>query len=223
MEKEINKLKENLIENYSPKAIGIFGSGAKKIRNGRDVDMYVLSDNFYRDVFLGKDNVYEIYFGESSVIGKAIEMENIEIIDRFRNSKIIYDPHKIYNDLIIKAKNQKIIKEEWREKTIIGGKYDLVERTREYIDRNVKDGNLESAVSSLQSLMNRVLDIGFRRVNETGYANPKNIPELVLKHFPDEMNDLYRKIIFSDIRDENKIKEIIQYFEKNKHNILPPR
>jgi len=223
MEKELKNIKNKLIEQYDPYAIGIFGSSTKKIETGKDIDLYVLNEDFYRDVIFGKKNIYEIYFGEPKTLEKAIEMKNVEIIDRFRKSKVIYDPQKIYSNLIEKAKNQNLAKEGWREETIIGGKYDLVERTKKHVDRCLKDGQLESAVSSLQFLTNRVIELGFRRKNESGFANPKKIPELVYKHFPKDMNDLYKEIVFLDILDTKRIKEIMNYFDKNKFNLLPKK
>lgn len=220
-EKELNKVQKELIAEYNPLALGIFGSCSQEIKNDSDVDMYLLKDKFFRIVKREKELVFEIYFGEPKVISDDISSKNISIIDRFRNSRVLYDPNKIYQKLINQAKNQHLIMEKWREKTILGGDYDLVERTSIRVEKAIEKDNLESAVSSLQYLFGRIIDLGFRRLNISEYANPKKIPDLILL-LPNETSKLYKKIMFEDIRNKSKILKIMKEIEDSKEKLLPP-
>lgn len=219
-EKILERVKNFLIEEYSPFAIGVFGSGKKEINQNSDIDMYVLKNSFSRIVKRESGFIFEIYFGEPKTLSKAIASRNVRIIDRFRNSKIIYDPHNIYLNLIEQAKKQQLAEERWREKTIIGGDYDLIERTSLNIKKSLKEGKLESAVTSLQYLLWRITDLGFKRLNISEYANPGKIPELI-SILPKETGKLYRQVMFSDIRNKNKIKEIIKQIKEQKEKLLP--
>lgn len=218
---EIKKVQNKLIEEFSPLAIGIFGSGAKKIDPYSDVDLYVLKDHLPRKVMRDSGLIFEIYFENPYNIKKAISSKEVRIIDRFRNSKPIYDPQGIYLELIIQAKKQNLREEMWKEETIIGGDYDLVERTSLNVKKGIKNQDLESAVLSIQYLMNRIVELGFRRLNISEYANPKKISSLLV-NLPEKTGNLYRQVTFSDIREISLIEEIMRDIENNKFNLLPP-
>jgi hypothetical protein len=218
--KTIRKIKKSLIEEYSPLAIGIFGSGAKEINPNSDVDMYVLKEHFPRIIKRDSNLVFEIYFESSENIRKAISSREVRIIDRFRNANPIYDPTKIYLNLIEQAKNQRLKDEEWREQTIIGGDYDLVERTSISVNKSLKNNELESAIVSIKYLINRIVEIGFKRLDISDYANPKKIPCLI-SALPQRTANLYRQVTFSDIRQEGLIKKVMEEIEKNKLELFP--
>ncbi len=217
----LKKIQKELVINYSPLAIGIFGSGAKKIKLDSDVDIYVLKEHLPRKVIRRDGLVFEVYFEDPKNISDAILYKEVRIIDRFRNSRPVYDPEKVYFDLINQAKKQVLREEEWREKTIIGADYDLVERTSINVRKCIELNDLESAVMSIQYLMDRIIEVGFRRLNISEYANPKKIPSLVA-NLPNITSRIYKQVRFSDIRDSNLIKKIIEEIEQNKLELFPP-
>jgi hypothetical protein len=218
--KTLERLEKNLIEEYSPLAVGIFGSAARGISPDSDVDMYVLKEHLPRVIKRKSKLIFEIYFESPENITKAISSREVRIIDRFRNSNAVYDPFEIYLGLIEQAKSQRLREEEWKEKTIIGGDYDLVERTSINIRKSLKEKELEPAIISIQYLMGRIIELGFRRLNISDYANPKKIPSLII-NLPKRTAELYKEVTFSDIRQEGLIKKVMEEIEKNKLELLP--
>ncbi|NMB66513.1 hypothetical protein GYA25_00415 [Candidatus Woesearchaeota archaeon] len=217
----IKKVQNELTKEFSPKAIGIFGSGAKEITLNSDVDLYVLKEHLPRRIIRDSGLIFEIYFEDPINILNAISLKEVRIIDRFRNSKPIYDPNGIYQDLINCAKKQNLKEDAWKEQTIIGGDYDLVERTSINVRKGLEKNDLESAILSIQYLMDRIIELGFRRLDISEYANPKKISYLI-NYLPEKTEQIYKKVKFSDIREIGLIKEIMKDIEKNKSSLLPP-
>ncbi len=216
----LEEVKSDIITRYDPLAVGVFGSGAMRISMDSDVDLYVLNSYFFREVVRKKGLVFEVYFAEPKKISQAILQKDVRVIDRFRNSRALYDPINIYYELIDQAKNQKLAEEPWREKTILGGDYDLAERTSIGVEKLVYQGQIEPAVSLLQFFISRVIDLGFRRLNISEYANPRKIPQLI-SQLPAETERLYTSIMYSDIRDPNLIKALIKKIKEERENLLP--
>jgi hypothetical protein len=218
--RSLGKVQEELIAEYNPLAIGIFGSGSKEITYDSDVDLYVLKNHLPRLVKREPNLIFEIYFESPKNISKAILSKDARIIDRFRNSRALYDPKGIYFNLRYLAKKQMLREELWKEDTIIGADYDLVERTSINVSKALQENNLESSIISIQYLMERIVELGFRRLNISEYANPKKIPDLITR-LPKKTAQLYKQIKFSDVRNPTLIKGIMEEIERNKLDLLP--
>ena len=205
--------------NNSTLAIGAFGSSAYCLNKGSDVDMYILAkDKQSRIVTERNGYVFEIYHTDPHVVESAIESGDIRMIARMRSSRPLYDPHKIYRELIDKAKRKNLRYAEWIEKTIIGGKYDMVERTEESVEKALRAGQPIAAASSLRYLVDRIIDVGFRRIDCVDQANPRNIPKLV-GLLPEPMQRIYEGTF--KCAENYQLKVLMQLVKNEKEKLFP--
>ena len=203
-----------------PLAVGLFGSSAiNGVRPSSDIDMYVLANHTRKRVITREGgNIFEVYYSDPKIIQQMIGQKDIRIVDRMRNSKPLYDPQKIYQNLIESARKEDLRYEEWVEKTIIGGEYDLVERTESSINRSLVEGHYLEAVSSLRYLVDRIVEVGLRRLNFSGHANPRETPNLV-ESLPLPTREIYKSLLVGV--DIPGIAKIMDTIKNEKEKLFP--
>lgn len=218
---ENNFVKEVIdnLTNEKPLAIGVFGSSAYYLKKGSDVDMYVLAENKRGRTVVEKGGyMFEIYHADPGVIKSNIRLGDIRTVDRMRSSKSLYDPQKIYEELIKMATRKNLRYAEWIEKTIIGDKYDMVERTDKSIEKELYAGRPIAAANSVRYLVDRIMDVGFRRLNLTTQAKPEKVPRIV-GLLPEPMQRIHERT-FRCAKDY-QVKELMQLIKDEKENLFP--
>ncbi len=216
-----NKTVENVTEKLlkeSPLAIGIFGSSSGGINGDSDIDMYVLGNQRSRTVVRDNGLIFEVYRALPKTLHNCIDNRDIRVIDRMRSSKTVYDPQEIYKFLIERAKRRNLRYEPWVEETIIGSDYDLIERTDASVKKAMKSGEYLSAASSLRYLVDRIVDVGLRRLNIAEHANPRKIPSLV-SLLPIQTQKIYEATF--KCTNPMEIKALMQNIKDEKNELFP--
>jgi len=207
------------LTNESTLAIGAFGSSAYYIKNGSDIDMYVLvKDNRNRIVMKRDGYIFEIYYADPRVIKLHIESGSIRTVARMRSSRPLYDPKKIYRKLIKMAKEKNLRHAEWIERTIIGGEYDLVDRTGESVEKELCAGRPMAAANSIRYLVDRIIDVGFRRLNLATQAKPEKVPGLV-GLLPEPMQRIYNGTF--KCTEAYQAEKLMQLIKDEKEKLFP--
>ncbi len=224
---KMKKLEENVfiseiidgLKGKSTLAIGSFGSAAYQLKEGSDVDLYVLSeDRRGRSVTEGGGYMVEIFHANPEAVRKEIESRDVRTVAMMRSSRPLYDPRNIYSNLIETAKNQNLRHPEWLEKTIIGGEYDMVERTSESVEKELSQGNVLSAANSIRYLVDRIVDIGLRRLNVATQAKPERVPGL-MSLLPTQMTKIYEGTF--KCSEDYQVSELMQFIKNEKENLFP--
>jgi len=200
-------------------AVGIFGSSAYHLKEGSDVDMYVLAENSRsRTVTERGGYMFEIYHADPEVVRRDIASADIRTVARMRSSRPFYDPRMVYKKLIRMANEKNLRHPAWVEETIIGGTYDMVERTEESVEKELRAGRLISAASSIRYLIDRIMDVGFRRLNMAIQAKPERVPELV-KLLPEPTQAIYEET-FKGV-DTCRVESLMKLIKDEKRNLFP--